>query len=113
MGGWLNPSVADWFEEYARLCFTEFGNDVRTISSFPKSDCFNNTIIQVKIWVTLNEPWIIAWLGQFYLILFSLSWKEEKVFSYSYKQVSVVVINLGVLTSIYILRLRTGSQRTW
>nr|CAH0099623.1 unnamed protein product [Daphnia galeata] len=29
MGGWLNASVADWFEEYARLCFTQFGDDVR------------------------------------------------------------------------------------
>jgi beta-glucosidase/6-phospho-beta-glucosidase/beta-galactosidase len=36
-GGWLNASAADWFEEYARLCFTEFGNEV-------------------KFWITLNEP---------------------------------------------------------
>ena len=36
-GGWLNASVADWFEEYARLCYTEFGEEV-------------------KFWITLNEP---------------------------------------------------------
>ena len=27
-GGWLNSKVADWFEEYARVCFTELGNVV-------------------------------------------------------------------------------------
>ena len=27
-GGWLNPEMINWFGEYARLCYTEFGNDV-------------------------------------------------------------------------------------
>lgn len=36
-GGWLNASVANWFEEYAKVCFEEFGGDV-------------------KFWITLNEP---------------------------------------------------------
>ena len=29
LGGWLNADVALWFEEYARVCFREFGEDVR------------------------------------------------------------------------------------
>ena len=34
LGGWLSPNISDWFEEYARLCFTEFGNDVMYILFF-------------------------------------------------------------------------------
>ena len=30
-GGWLNPDSATWFENYASLCYEEFGNDVTTL----------------------------------------------------------------------------------
>ena len=37
MGGWQNPSVADWFADYARVCYANYGD-------------------RVKQWITLNEP---------------------------------------------------------
>ena len=40
-GGWLNASSADWFNEYAKICFQEFGGDV-------------------KLWITFNEPYMVA-----------------------------------------------------
>ena len=43
-GGWLNPESVSWFEEYARVCFREFGD-------------------QVKMWATFNEPWIVSMSG--------------------------------------------------
>jgi len=42
--GWLNPTIADAFADYARVCFERFGN-------------------RVKHWITLNEPWVVAMLG--------------------------------------------------
>lgn len=42
--GWLNKSIVDKFEQYARICFQHFG---------PK----------VKNWITLNEPWCSSVLG--------------------------------------------------
>ena len=43
-GGWLNSDSVSWFEEYARVCFREFGDEV-------------------KMWATFNEPWIVSMSG--------------------------------------------------
>ena len=43
-GGWANRATAEAFTDYALACAEEFGDRV------------NN-------WITLNEPWCVAWLG--------------------------------------------------
>jgi beta-glucosidase len=43
-GGWANRATAEAFTNYALACAEEFGDRV------------NN-------WITLNEPWCVAWLG--------------------------------------------------
>jgi beta-glucosidase len=41
LGGWLNPESAKWFAEYASVMFRRLDG-------------------RVKMWVTLNEPWVIT-----------------------------------------------------
>ncbi|CAH1640814.1 unnamed protein product [Spodoptera littoralis] len=44
LGGWANPLIVNWFEDYARVVYTLFAD-------------------RVKIFVTVNEPFIICELG--------------------------------------------------
>ncbi|MDT8715089.1 beta-glucosidase [Clostridium sp. 19966] len=44
VGGWANREVTDYFAQYATYVFKEFGS-------------------LVPIWITLNEPWVVSFVG--------------------------------------------------
>ena len=47
LGGWLNPEVAKWFADYASAMFRKLDD-------------------RVKMWATLNEPWVVTDGGYLY-----------------------------------------------
>jgi beta-glucosidase len=47
LGGWLNPEVAKWFADYASVMFRKLDG-------------------RVKMWATINEPWVITDGGYLY-----------------------------------------------
>ena len=46
-GGWTNRSIVDAFKEYSKVCYRELGD-------------------LVDMWITINEPYCVAFLGYLY-----------------------------------------------
>ena len=44
IGGWANPAIVEYFNDFAKYMFAELGDDVES-------------------WITFNEPWVVAFMG--------------------------------------------------
>ncbi|HJU08427.1 MAG TPA: GH1 family beta-glucosidase [Rhodanobacteraceae bacterium] len=49
-GGWLNPDLAHWFADYAQVLFRKLDD-------------------RVRLWTTLNEPWVVTDAGYLHGVL--------------------------------------------
>ncbi|MGH8213914.1 MAG: GH1 family beta-glucosidase, partial [Rhodanobacteraceae bacterium] len=49
-GGWLNPDIAHWFADYAQVLFRKLDD-------------------RVRLWTTLNEPWVVTDGGHLHGVL--------------------------------------------
>jgi len=47
LGGWTNRDIACWYADYSDYMFQRLGD-------------------RVKNWITLNEPWVVAFVGHFF-----------------------------------------------
>lgn len=59
LGGWVNPIMSDYFLDYAQVLFTQYGDRVSQLINIYKY-MMNFVLIlytmQVKWWITFNEP---------------------------------------------------------
>ena len=61
MGGWLNPLMIDYFEDFSRIVFMNFADRVRKcfklLVLYVVNSYFNQfKMNQVPYWITINEP---------------------------------------------------------
>ncbi|KAJ9583081.1 hypothetical protein L9F63_022570, partial [Diploptera punctata] len=62
LGGWANPIMVDFFEDYARILYENFGDKVRWMIFMNSTYCcmlccmYYRQNTRVKWWITINEP---------------------------------------------------------
>ena len=83
MKGWTNESLVEYFVEYARICFREFGDDV-------------------KLWVTINEPQVIMARDPFFMYGYYLVGQPPAVLSrFQYQTVRNLLLGHAKVYHLY------------